>query len=139
MKYTLDLEEGLDYDFKLIGLSCHAKDYRVSWCLNRFLNMQFVKEEDLTIVGEGLFGDSHHSVYSYFDEENQNQYHLICNRDSTGFLLPEQKQADYVIMIKESLPLDIDYLIEQIRSIDLVLTSFEIDVSSLKSKQNLIL
>lgn len=137
MKYTL--EDDYDYDFRLVGISCHAKDYRLCWCLNRFLNLGFIKDNnDLEIVGDGLFEGSKHSMFSYYDEEDQNEYFLIANRDSQGFLLPEQKQADFVLLIKESLPLDLDGFVKELRSLDLILTSFEIDVEKLKSKENLI-
>jgi hypothetical protein len=137
VKYTL--EEEYDYDFRLVGISCHAKDYRLCWCLNRFLGLGFVKDtNDLEIIGEGFFSGSTHSMYSYYDEEDQNEFYLIANRDSRGYLLPEQKQADFLLMIKESLPLNLDEFIKDLRSLDLILTSFEIDVEKLKSKENLI-
>lgn len=137
MKYQL--EEEYDYEFRLIGISCHAKDYRLCWSLNRFAGLGLVKEDQyLSIVEEGLFGGSSHSIYSWFDEENHNEYFLIANRDSSGYLIPEQKQADYLLMIRESLPLDLDKLIKSLRSMEIILTSFQIDVTSLKSRKNLI-
>ena len=39
MKYTL-LEE-YDYDFTLIGISCHAKDYRICWSINQRFGYDF--------------------------------------------------------------------------------------------------
>ena len=43
MKYTL-LEE-YDYDFTLIGISCHAKDYRICWSINQRFGYDFEKQE----------------------------------------------------------------------------------------------
>ena len=79
MKYLL--EEEYDYEFRLIGISCHAKDYRLCWSLNRFLGLGLIKEDqNLSIIEEGLFGGSTHSMYSWYDEENHHEYFLITNR-----------------------------------------------------------
>ena len=137
MKYVL--EEEYDYDFKLIGISCHAKDYRLCWAINNQLKLELEKEDkDLEILSDNPFEGSSHSIYSFFEEEDQNEYFLIANRDSAGFLIPEQRQADFVFMIKNTLPVNADEILSKLREIDQVLTAFEIDVENLKSKKNLI-
>ena len=40
---TLSFE--YDYDFQLIGLYCHVKDYRLAWALNKRFEFDFVKQE----------------------------------------------------------------------------------------------
>ncbi len=137
MKYIL--EEEYDYDFQLIGISCHAKDYRLSWAINYQLGFRLEKQEkDLEILSDNPFEGSAHSLYAYYEEEDHHEYYLIGNRDGSGYLIPEQRQADFVIMIKSSLPVDLDDIIARLRKIDLVLTAFSIDVEKLKSKKNLI-
>ena len=137
MKYVL--AEEYDYDFKLIGISCHAKDYRLAWAINKSLGFRMEKEEfDLDILSDNLLERSVHPVFSFFDEEEQNEYFLICNRVGAGYLIPEQRHADFVFMIKESFPVDIKEMIVNLRKIELVLTAFEIEVGKLKSKKNLI-
>ena len=37
MKYYLD--DTYEYDFLLLGISCHERDYRVSWALNQKLTL----------------------------------------------------------------------------------------------------
>ena len=44
MKYYL--EDAYEYDFLLIGISCHEKDYRLSWALNQNLSLQLIKEKE---------------------------------------------------------------------------------------------
>ncbi|MCB0381697.1 MAG: IPExxxVDY family protein, partial [Flavobacteriales bacterium] len=46
-KIILSLEE--DYDFALLGISCHTKDYRLCWELNKVLNFDLVRSTDLEI------------------------------------------------------------------------------------------
>ena len=45
MKLTLEIEN--EFDFSLLGISCHAKDYRISWALNNSLNIKLKKEDDI--------------------------------------------------------------------------------------------
>ena len=46
-KFTLNIEE--DYDFSLIGISCHAKDYKLCFEFNKLLEVDFIRTEDLDI------------------------------------------------------------------------------------------
>jgi hypothetical protein len=56
-----------------------------------------------------------------------------------GYLIPEKAQADYLLMIKdENYPISVSNVISSLKEITFVLTAFEIDVSTLKSKDNLI-
>lgn len=134
-KYQLEVE--YDYDFILVGISCHAKDYRVCWALNNALSLALEKEdEDLKLRLKKE--ESEHSVYSFYHEENYTEYTLVINRGTAGYLVPEQKQADYFLMIRNNFDHDMDELLGAIRKIDFVLTAFELDVEELKSKQNLV-
>ena len=137
MKYTL--EEEYEYDFRLIGISCHEKDYRICWGLNNGLRLSLAKEEKgIEVLIKKTNEFSKHAVYSYFQEDTENEFTLLNNRSNAGYLVPEQAQADYLFMIKESYDVDILALISKIKSIPFVLTAFEVKVGNLKSKENLI-
>jgi hypothetical protein len=133
-KYQLEVE--YDYDFILIGISCHAKDYRLCWAVNNALGLALEKEdEDVEILHKKE--KSQHSVFSFYHEENYTEYTLVLNRGTHGLLIPEQKQADYMLLIRNNFGDDLSEILSKIRRIDFVLTAFEIDVERLKSKQNL--
>ena len=137
MKYTLD--EEYEYDFRLIGISCHEKDYRICWGLNNGLRLSLAKEEKgIEVLIKKTNEFSKHAVYSYFQEDTENEFTLLNNRSKTGYLVPEQAHADYLFMIKESYDVNIIALISKIKSIPFVLTAFEVKVGNLKSKENLI-
>jgi len=137
MKYTL--EEEYEYDFRLIGISCHEKDYRVCWGLNNILCLSLAKEEDeIEVLIKKSNEFSKHALYSYFQEDTENEYNLLNNRSKYGLLVPEQAHADYLLMIKESYDINLIELISKIKSIPFVLTAFEVNVGELKSKENLI-
>lgn len=40
-KFQLQID--YDFDFRLIGISCHARDYRLCWALNNHLEIQLEK------------------------------------------------------------------------------------------------
>lgn len=134
-KIILSIDE--DYDFDLYGISCHTKDYRLCWELNHALNIDLTRSDDLLIKKKEV--TSCYSFYEFVDEENHLSYFLIANRSSNGFLLPEKKATDFILMVKgaynEGYGVDI---IEKINSISLILTSFQMNPDELKSKQNLL-
>lgn len=136
-KHILKLE--YDYDFILVGISCHLKDYRLSWAINKQLNIELVKsEKELEIFDRKEGKTERFSMLEYQDPETETQYILIANRCAEGYLVPEYRQADYFLIVREGFHLNEDELTERIREIDFVLTAFTVNIEGLKSKQNLL-
>jgi hypothetical protein len=136
-KFSLNFEE--DYSFLLVGISCHTKDYRLCWELNKLLNFDLTRTNDLEISNKKK-EINNYSFYEFSDEENYLDIYLISNRGSGAYLIPEQKKVDFFLMIKGNLSKQkLQTLINNINSLSLVLTSFTIDPNQLKSKQNLLL
>ncbi|PJB14375.1 MAG: hypothetical protein CO118_08875 [Flavobacteriales bacterium CG_4_9_14_3_um_filter_32_8] len=140
-KLLLSLDE--EYDFLLIGISCHAKDYRLCWELNKLLNFDLTRANDLEIITNNRNKKNEinsYSFYEYGDEEYYLDYYLIANRGNHAYLIPEQKKVDFFLMIKGNLSeQNLKKLLININSLSLVLTSFTINPNELKSKQNLII
>ncbi len=134
-KLTLEIEE--DYDFELIGICSHAKDYRLSWELNQQLNFDLVKDDNLELTVKGE--KQNHSFFSFIDDENLVEFYLINNRSEGGVLIPEEKRSDYFLLIRGVLrDGQIEGLVREISTIKNVLTTYEIEVEQLKSKNNLL-
>jgi hypothetical protein len=134
-KFLLTLDE--DYEFTLVGISCHSKDYRLCWKINQTLNIDLVRTEDLEIYKKSIVNS--HSFYKYIDDDNYLEYYLISNRGDNGFLIPEQKKVDFFLMVKGNFSENhTNDIICKINTLSLVLTSFSINLNSLKSKQNLL-
>lgn len=133
-KLKLDIE--YDYDFELIGISSHEKDYRICWALNKALNIELQQQEDLQIKIKSV---SNYSWYLFENEEHYQEYCLVANRGNQAVLIPEQKQVDYFLMIRGVIrEKEKEVILQNIKQIGMVLTAFMIDPNSLKSKQNLI-
>lgn len=136
-KFQLDVD--YDFSFRLIGISCHARDYRLSWALNNDLAIQLEKVHREN-AAEGLKknGVAIESLYSFLDEENHATYQLMYNKHNNNLLLPEQKAADFLFIIDQMNDEKFDEVLQKIKQNDLVKTAFVIDVQTLKSKENLI-
>lgn len=134
-KLTLEIEE--DYDFELVGICSHAKDYRLSWELNKKLEFDLVKDENLELTVKGE--KQNYSFFSFIDDENLIEYYLINNRSENGILIPEEKRSDYFLLIRGVLREgQIEDHIREIATIKNVLTTYKIEVENLKSKNNLL-
>jgi hypothetical protein len=136
-KFKLEIE--YDYDFVLIGICSHEKDYRICWAINNKLGFDLKKTEDLEIKDKKQAENTVFSLYTYENPEQYSEYFVIANRNSSGYLIPEQKQADYFLMVRGSLTDEqVSEIVKQLRELTMVLTAYEIDPNQLRSKQNLL-
>ncbi|MEJ6737273.1 MAG: IPExxxVDY family protein [Flavobacteriales bacterium] len=134
-KFLLTLDE--DYEFTLVGISCHSKDYRLCGKINNALNVDLIRTADLEIYQKDTLNT--YSFYEFIDADNYLEYYLISNRGDNGFLIPEQKKVDFFLMAKGNISDNhTKDVICKINTLSLVLTSFSIDPNMLKSKQSLL-
>lgn len=159
-KHTLEIE--YDYDFVLIGISSHEKDYRFCWALNNKLKLELSKKESLEIKGKKQSTPSYFSFFTFDDQDQFTEYSVLANfseskslavtedtlfgkelklneQSENEFLIPEHKQMNYLFVIHGDMDDDeVQEIIRQIKEIDIVLTAVRIDPKTLRSKQNLI-
>jgi len=140
-KMTLDFE--FEFDFYLLGISCHQSDYRLAWIINQALEIDLERKEDIDLMlgknkeEHGLF-----SFYHYDNEENYTTINLISNRCEKGNYCGELKQLDYFLQLwlPESEEEDgTKSIISKLRTSPHINAVIDIDVESLKSKNNFIL
>lgn len=133
------LDEDFEFDFNLVGISSHVKDYRLCWAVNKALNLDLVKlDDEIKIRNKNNNDQSTFSIYYYLDKDSETEFELICNRHEHGYLIPELKTADYFLKISEYFDGSLSELVQQLRKTNLINMAFEIDVDSLRSKQNLL-
>lgn len=136
-KFKLEIE--YNYDFALIGIASHEKDYRICWAINNKLGFDLKKTDDLEIKDKKQTDATFFSLYLYENEEQYSEYYIISNRSSNGMLIPEQKQVDYFLMIRGSVTEEqVSKIVKLLRELSMVLTAYEIDPNQLRSKQNLL-
>jgi len=128
-----------DFDFVLIGVSFHGEDYKLCWAVNNSFGYNLIKTEDYELPVKNKKAKSLHSFYEYEDEENYISFYTIANQGTNTYLIPEQKNTDYFILIKGPFSKkETGAFISKIRGINNVIMAFEIDVNELKSKNNLV-
>ena len=138
MKYLL--EEEYEFDFNLLGICCHEKDYRLCWAVNSTLNLSLSKaSEDIELIfSKESKPDANFSIYSYIDQYNSDQYFLISNKCQRTWLIPEKSHFDFFLMIKSDEKKSYNLYLNKLRSIPFILTANHVVVKQLKSKENLI-
>ena len=117
-------------DYMLVGIASHENDYRLSWALNKNLNFNFTKTDDLIINHPKHKIEINYSMYFSNDDSYLN-YYLISNKSEKGFLLPKMKNIDFVLKISGDANMDfLNELLKKLKHIDIVITAFLIqDIS----------
>lgn len=138
-KFTLDTDDSDDPDFLLVAICSHAKSYRLCWSLNQNMGLKLVDiGQPIVITNARKKTSVSFDVYNCLDEESRINYYLICNKSGDGYLLPEFKHVDYLLMLKENLYININDIIGRVKRSDQVLTAFPIGPEEIKSMENLL-
>jgi hypothetical protein len=129
----------IDFDFVLIAVTTSLKDYRVCFLINKYLNFNFVKNDDLEVdIIPGsepvLF-----SLYRYTWETTETDFFFIGNKGSDGYLIPEIKSADYFLMIRNYIDdNELDTIVSSLNKIPEIVAAVKIDPKKIKSRENLL-
>lgn len=133
LKYELDL------NFILIAITSPLKDYRLCFYINRESGLNLQKEEDYTLQPDG---NSTHffTKYSDISPTEETEFYLLGNRGlEGGILIPEMKNVDFFMVIKGFIDdEDLRALLSSLIKIEDIIVASEIDVTKLKSKENLV-
>jgi hypothetical protein len=131
-----------DFNFTLIGLNSNAKPHKIAWFLNNQDDLSFSKTEDLVIE---FNQDKNIQITQFLHQDEMSTYRILKNRAEASedsfdaFLLPELKQFDYLIILEnESTTFDENVFYNKIRQIPFVQFAIKVDLSTLKSRENLI-
>ncbi|WGH74461.1 IPExxxVDY family protein [Tenacibaculum tangerinum] len=152
--YEVNINEFSNDDYKLIGIHTTLYEYKLAYLLNKHLHIRFSRENnDLDFVQKSR--KSSYSVYKYTDTKLCRDWFLISNTfkstlevesiglfnqsESIRYLIPEKKKVDFLLKLEG----DFDYkstleAIELINKIPQIITSYKIELNTLKSKDFLI-
>jgi hypothetical protein len=136
-KFTLETE--IPDSFLLLGIASQEKSHRMAWLINRDTAFQLYKEDDLVLYKNDL-PIAYFNRFDFADEINRTSYTLLDNSFENSHLLPELKNIPYLLIIKGAIDfLQLDELIQKIKTINGVQLVSKIDISKLKSIAQLIL
>jgi hypothetical protein len=134
-KLVLSFQEN-EFDFGLLAISAHIKDYRICWEINNFLGLDLQRSDDLELKTSS--GIASFSFFSYYNEETNIFIYLLGNRSAGGMLIPEKKQADFFLIIKEATNTYYNEILKELKKLPNVLAVYSLNPSELKSKNNLL-
>ena len=136
------LDVSYDFAFHLVALNTSVKEYKLAWVLNRDLQINLSKIDNISI---GFSGGRSLSISNFIYEREYQTFRLLKNRSENlddqynAYLLPEMKNFDYFLMVADdSTTFDINPFISTIKQIPFVQFAVSVDTASLKSKDNLI-
>lgn len=128
-----------DYNFILIGIICHHKDYRLCYEINRKLEINLVKCEDYELFFNSRKTQSSFARFGY-KNSGGDDFVLLSNKGSRGALLQEQPQLDYLLKITENQPQE-SYasIAKTLKDIPIILGAFALEPLQLPSREYLIM
>lgn len=111
----------IELEFALIGVSCHLRDYRFVWLLNKALGCDFSKTKHFSLP----YKKNHFSQYE--SNEGFSTNYVFSNRSANGFLINNMKQVDFWMIISQhdDLTTNIEDQIKTINTIPEVQIAFE--------------
>jgi hypothetical protein len=137
-KTVLKLTDDDEFDFLLLGIVCQQKDYRLCHELNRQLELNLKRDSDFEIRNTKRMKTSSFPFFQYSNKDGD-VYYIFSNKGKDDFLVPEHRNVDYLLMIKENFKrIDEQELADEIKKIPIVLGAYPLEVQKLKSKGNLI-
>jgi hypothetical protein len=139
---TNKLVVDFDYSFKMLGIISSAKEYKLAWSMNQLLKIHLIKADDINLQFQN---DCNILVSTYLYLTEYSQIRLLKNKSieftniAKPYLIPELKDYDYFIhILDEGCIFDEEWIKEQLQDCGAIQYIKVIDVSELKSKDNLI-
>ncbi len=142
--------DDLEKDYKLIAIHSDIEPYRLAFEINKKLKVQLKRSSfDLSFKNKSSIFD----LYKHISEVFNTKLYLILNKstdkkkiegqllfenfDEKSYLIPELRKVQYLLKI-EGGGFDVDNLSKKLNEIDNVISSYRTEISSIKSKYNLI-
>ena len=129
------------YDFELLGLVSPVKDYKMAWLINRDLDLNLIKSDDLLLEFMTL---PSLKISQYFLSLPHGFVQLLRNKalnstNQVSYLIPELKSMDYFLLVQdETFQISINTFANQLAENRYIQNVMKLDVSKLKSKENLL-
>ena len=152
--HTVSFDDFSCTEYHIFGIHSALEDYKLAYLLNSFLSINFKRcKDDIDLKIKA--NEAYFPLYEYTNYQTDNSWFLVSNvyktkiqGDNLGlfsesetrlFLLPEKKKVDYFLKLEgEFTQHRIDKINEVVNEIPQVITSYNIDTNTLKSKEFLI-
>ncbi|MFB0942059.1 MAG: IPExxxVDY family protein [Patiriisocius sp.] len=158
--HKLVLDDDFEEDFSLIAIHCSEEPYKVAYILNQFARLKLRREKvDLAFTSGAmeitlpLFGFEDHTEYTDYSLVANKCKSAITKTNNNGelfgnttdketvitYLIPELKKVDYFLKIQSDFDnVGTKILINEINNIKQIISAYQVEPETLKSKDNLI-
>jgi len=129
------------FDFELLGIVSPIREYRMAWLVNQELDLNLVKADDLELE---FLNAEKLEIAQFFFSLPHGFIQLLKNKainssQQLAYLIPELKNLDYFLLVQdETEELDLINFVKKLSQNPLVQSIVRIDISKLKSKENLL-
>lgn len=157
--YKLVLDDDIGYDFTLIAIHCSLEPYYLAFLLNKHLKIKLERtRKDVHLNYAGF--EAGFALFEYDDDYRYLTYQLIQNRtrmmvsgENSDGLFGFENNATKRFLFMQELP-KVDFMlrivddgsafakaktITTLNQITQIVTAYDVDVTTLKSKENLII
>jgi hypothetical protein len=155
--HRLSIDEFDEINYDLVAIHTSLEGYRLAYFINQKLPVLLGKNAN-EIPATSTDGDTCFSRFTYENEETETAWNLVQNKNEVKasrkktapgdlftvsdvstrvYLLPEFKKVDYFLKVENALENTND-IIDRLHTIDRVSTVYTVDVTQVKSKNNLI-
>lgn len=129
------------FDFNLLGIVSPVKDYKLAWLINRTLQINLIRSEDLLIE---FLSNPNLEISQFFLSLPHGFIQLLKNKSlnssqQLAYLIPELRNMDYFLLIQDETGLiDLGDYLKKLAANPFIQSVVKLDVSKLKSKENLL-
>ena len=152
--HSLGIEDFCEEEYALIGIHTTLEDYKLAYLLNQYLKISF-KKANFNLDFENKNNNASFSIFEYTNLQYDFDWFLISNSikedkatisnglplftETKTYLIPEKKNIDFFLKISGDVePELVTETIQKIKGVNQIITSYQIDKNSLKSKDFLI-
>lgn len=129
------------FDFELLGLVSPVKDYKMAWLINRDLDLDLVRADDIQIE---FLSSPKLEIAQFFLSLPHGYIQLLKNKaintsQQLAYLIPELRNLDYFLLVQDhTQQLSITTFVDNLAQNPFIQSVVRLDVSKLKSKENLL-
>ncbi|NMH27633.1 IPExxxVDY family protein [Flavobacterium silvaticum] len=155
--HKLLIDEFDEIDYRLIAIHTSLEEYRLAFLINQKLRVLLNRcPENIQITAKT--GSASLSRYVYDDENSNITWNLLQNKSdifkpnttgldlfsgvearvsSNAYLIPEHKKVDFFLQLQNTNEIP-DFITPALQQIPQVTMTYSIDISTIKSRNNLI-
>lgn len=152
--HALEIDDFSDNNYILIGIHSTVEDFQLAYILNQQMHTRFKRSKN-SLDFENKNNNATFSIYEFKNTKFNQNWFLLENQfvntlstskigffdtnEITTYLIPEKKKIDFFLKLEGDFEEQfIEKTINTINNIDQIITSYTIDVNTLKSKDFLI-